>query len=288
MNTFRITIAIVAVATLITISPANATADEGNKKTIVTFNQPVEIPGMVLPAGTYVFSRVSSVNPNVVRITSVDDTHIYALLLTIPEYRMKPADKTVITFEERPNGSPQAIKSWFYPGDTTGEEFVYNFSSRAKGEIAAIQTQIAEFRDRQAQETERIDAVNQRAREGLVEANRAAVTAVTASQRLTATERTAADADRRAEAALFTAKSAVNQIDAVAAQLESQIANIDKYAVADWATVTFAFDSDALTNQDMSKLDDVAASVSAAQDGYLIELQGFHRQHRNRKIQPRS
>ena len=29
-------------------------ADEWNKKTDVTFSQPVEIPGMVLPAGKYV------------------------------------------------------------------------------------------------------------------------------------------------------------------------------------------------------------------------------------------
>ena len=28
-------------------------------------------------------------------------------------------------FEERPAGSPQAMKAWFYPGNSTGEEFIY-------------------------------------------------------------------------------------------------------------------------------------------------------------------
>ena len=35
-----------------------ARADEWNKKTILTFNQPVELPGIVLQAGTYVFKLV--------------------------------------------------------------------------------------------------------------------------------------------------------------------------------------------------------------------------------------
>ena len=32
-----------------------AHADESNQATAVTFNQPVQIPGQLLPAGTYVF-----------------------------------------------------------------------------------------------------------------------------------------------------------------------------------------------------------------------------------------
>jgi hypothetical protein len=39
---------------------AHVKADEWNKKTIVTFDQDVEIPGWVLPAGTYVFKLLNS------------------------------------------------------------------------------------------------------------------------------------------------------------------------------------------------------------------------------------
>jgi len=46
-------------------------------------------------------------------------------MLAIPDYRLKPADKPVIRFEERPSGTPEAIKAWFYPGDQYGQQFVY-------------------------------------------------------------------------------------------------------------------------------------------------------------------
>src|SRR2546422_98517 len=145
-------------------------------------------------------------DPNVVRIFGKDETHVYATLLAIPDYRMNPADKTVMTFEERANGSPRAIKSWFYPGDTAGEEFVYTSPGKTINEIGALQTQIAELRDAQMQQAQRLDAVNQRAQAGLAEANQAAMAA---NQIATAADRMAANADRRAEAAQFNAKAAL-------------------------------------------------------------------------------
>ena len=36
-----------------------AFADESNKKTVMTFSAPVEIPGKALPAGTYVFKLLT-------------------------------------------------------------------------------------------------------------------------------------------------------------------------------------------------------------------------------------
>lgn len=275
MKAFRIAIAIIAVAMFITLSASNAKADEWDKKTLVTFDQPVEIPGMVLAAGTYVFRRASSTDPNVIQISGKDEKHVYATLLTIPDYRMNPADKTVMTFEERANGSPRAIKSWFYPGDTAGEEFVYTSPGKTINEIGALQTQIAELRDAQTRQVERLDAVNQRAQAGLTEANQAAMAAKAANQMATAADRMAANADRRAEAAQFNAKAALNQIGTVAGQIETRITNMDKYRVADQSTVTFAFNSDVLSEQDMSTLDAVAASVATPQGGYLIELEGF-------------
>src|SRR5579863_3974733 len=101
-------------------------ADEWNKKTAVTFNEPVEIPGQVLPAGTYVFKILDTdVDRNVVQIFNKDENHIYATLVAVPDYRMEPTGKTVIQFEERASNSPEAIKAWFYPGDNYGYDFVY-------------------------------------------------------------------------------------------------------------------------------------------------------------------
>jgi hypothetical protein len=104
----------------------DARADEWNKKTTVRLSEPVEIPGQVLGAGTYVFKLLdSSSNRNIVQVFNRDENHLYATILAIPDYRLMPTGKTVITFEERAAGSPQAIRAWFYPGDNYGQEFVY-------------------------------------------------------------------------------------------------------------------------------------------------------------------
>ena len=103
-----------------------ARADQWNKKTTMTFSQPVEIPGMVLPAGTYVFRLADSLsNRHIVQVFNEDETHIYATILAIPDYRLKPTGETIVRFGERAADAPQAVKGWFYPGDSFGQEFVY-------------------------------------------------------------------------------------------------------------------------------------------------------------------
>lgn len=104
-------------------------ADEFNKKTVLTFTEPFEVPGVgaqILPAGTYVFKLVDvQGDRNVVRIFNADETHVFTTILAINNYRLKPTSKTVLTFGERGEGQPEAIKAWFYPGDNFGQQFVY-------------------------------------------------------------------------------------------------------------------------------------------------------------------
>jgi MYXO-CTERM domain-containing protein len=107
-------------------------ADDWNRKTVITFSAPVEIPGVhlagwgVLPAGTYVFKILDSQSDrHIVQIFSKDELTVYATILAIPNYRLKATDKTVMTFRERPAGQPEALRAWFYPGRNWGEEFVY-------------------------------------------------------------------------------------------------------------------------------------------------------------------
>jgi hypothetical protein len=111
---------------------SSAKADEWNRKTVITFSGPVEIPGVhlkgwrVLPAGTYVFRILDSQSDrHIVQIFNKDETQVYATILAIPNYRLKATDKTVVTFRERPAGQPEALRAWFYPGKNWGEEFVY-------------------------------------------------------------------------------------------------------------------------------------------------------------------
>ena len=101
-------------------------ADAYDQLTKMTFSQPVEIPGQVLPAGTYWFKLLDSQsNRNIVQIYNADQSKQIALILAIPDYRLKPTGKTVVTFDERASNSPEAVKAWFYPGDNYGQEFVY-------------------------------------------------------------------------------------------------------------------------------------------------------------------
>jgi hypothetical protein len=107
------------------LAPA-ARADAWNQKTVVTFSEAVEVPGQILPAGTYVFKLVnSSTSRHIVQVFSKDEKRVFGTFLAIPNYRQRVADKTIIRFEERAPGSPQAIKAWFYPHRTYGHEFVY-------------------------------------------------------------------------------------------------------------------------------------------------------------------
>jgi hypothetical protein len=108
-------------------------ADEWNKKTILTFSGPVQIPGATLPAGSYVFKLADLAgNRHVVQVFDKDEKKIIATLLAIPNERLEAADEPVVLFTERPAGSPQAVKVWFYPGNRVGNEFVYPKSMAMK------------------------------------------------------------------------------------------------------------------------------------------------------------
>jgi hypothetical protein len=104
-------------------------ADLWNKKTIVTFNDSVEIPGQVLPAGTYVFKLADSFSDrHSVQIWNADENQLFATILAVPSTRLESTDESLFEFEERPSNSPMALKYWFYPGDTTGQEFAYSYN----------------------------------------------------------------------------------------------------------------------------------------------------------------
>src|ERR1700731_3208834 len=132
MKLFKAATTVGCMALMGAVLAPGARADEWNRKTVITFSGPVEIPGVhltgwgVLPAGTYVFKILDSQSDrHIVRIFSKDELTVYATILAIPNFRLKATDKTVMTFRERPVGEPEALRAWFYPGREWGEEFVY-------------------------------------------------------------------------------------------------------------------------------------------------------------------
>lgn len=103
-----------------------AHADAFDQSTTITFSQAIQIPGQVLPAGTYLFKLADNFsNENVVQIFNADGTVLYATVQTIPTERQKLTGDTVIALAEPGTGQPDALLKWFYPGRETGYEFVY-------------------------------------------------------------------------------------------------------------------------------------------------------------------
>src|SRR5438270_937313 len=104
----------------------NALADQWNKRTILTVNEPIQVPNKVLQPGKYVMRLLDSPsNRHIVQIFDEGEQHLITTVLAIPNYRLQPTGETQFGFWETPAGQPKALRSWFYPGDNFGQEFAY-------------------------------------------------------------------------------------------------------------------------------------------------------------------
>lgn len=132
MNSIR-KVALACVASAVLALPVTAAAQgPANQDTFFTFSQAVELPGKTLPAGTYFFQLADSPsNRHIVKVMSQDRKEIHATLLAIPFYsNERPSDEPQVRFMETPAqasgaAATNAIKIWFYPGNSTGHEFIY-------------------------------------------------------------------------------------------------------------------------------------------------------------------
>src|SRR5687768_14022609 len=118
-----------AAAMLLTLSatPTFAQGQPLDSRTEFTFNQPVELPGVTLPAGTYIFRFVDGTTGRKVMQVQAKDASSknYGMFLTINAQRPRPSDDAELRFLETPAGQPAAVKTWWYPGNTIGREFIY-------------------------------------------------------------------------------------------------------------------------------------------------------------------
>lgn len=116
-------------AMLLTMSatPALAQGQPLDARTEFTFNQPVELPGVTLPPGTYIFRFVDGTTGRKVMQVQAKDasSKTYGMFLTINAQRPRPSDDAELRFLETPAGQPAAVKTWWYPGNTIGREFIY-------------------------------------------------------------------------------------------------------------------------------------------------------------------
>lgn len=103
-----------------------AQADEWNKRTILTVNEPIQITDTVLDPGQYVLRLAdSNANRHVVQIFNANQTHLIDTVMAVPNYRLEPTGNSQFRFWETPPGTARALRAWFYPGDNFGQEFTY-------------------------------------------------------------------------------------------------------------------------------------------------------------------
>jgi hypothetical protein len=104
---------------------SSAKADGWNKETMMTFDNPVEVPGRVLLPGSYVFKLADgNADRQIVEIFN-DNDRLVATVMAVSDYRANAPSHTVLTFNEGRKDSPESIHEWFYPGDSDGLEFLY-------------------------------------------------------------------------------------------------------------------------------------------------------------------
>jgi hypothetical protein len=97
-----------------------------NERTYLTFSSAVELPGVTLQPGTYLFRLADSQsNRHIVQVFSQDEKQIQATILAVPAERLEVSGETVVTFRETSEGATPAVQYWYYPGDRIGHEFVY-------------------------------------------------------------------------------------------------------------------------------------------------------------------
>jgi hypothetical protein len=105
---------------------ASATFDT-RRTTYFTFTRTVQIPGVALPAGTYVFEVANPEGQgDIVRVLSRDRKQVFLMKFTRPIYR--PADrnlKATISLGESPAGTPPPVTAWYPESETRGREFLY-------------------------------------------------------------------------------------------------------------------------------------------------------------------
>ena len=113
---------------------SGANAFTSDKRTYFTFNQPVALPGMTLPAGTYMF-RIANpdTSRNVIQVANKQGTESFALLHTVQATRPDAPKDSEIRFRETAAGAPPAVGSYWYMGERTGYEFIYS-----KAELEAL------------------------------------------------------------------------------------------------------------------------------------------------------
>ncbi len=122
----KLLLSVSALAVASALVAGTAFGDAYDKRTVFTFNRPIALPGVTLPAGEYLFRIVNTeTDRKVIQVLSSDGKKPYAMLHSIPDIRVEETDHPAVRFMETAKGQPSAVKAWWYPGERIGYEFIY-------------------------------------------------------------------------------------------------------------------------------------------------------------------
>jgi hypothetical protein len=122
--------AICGAAVALVLGASRARADETDKRTVITVNQPMQVTDQLLQPGKYVFLLVGGnsdryTDRDTVEIFNANQTRVIDTVVAVPTYRVEPTGKAAFTFWETPPGTARALRDWYYAGDNYGREFPY-------------------------------------------------------------------------------------------------------------------------------------------------------------------
>ncbi|MBI2185804.1 MAG: hypothetical protein HYU37_01630 [Acidobacteria bacterium] len=110
---------------LVWVTAGTTLAQAPDKQSQFTFKRAVEVPGTMLPAGTYTFRLLEGPSRDLVQVMR-DDGSTYAIFFARRHPQQPvPASKAELRFMETTPGVPPAVQTWWYPRERTGLEFVY-------------------------------------------------------------------------------------------------------------------------------------------------------------------
>ena len=126
MRSARVIRTILGLGVGVALFASAAQAQPEDKRTYFTFSGPVALPGVTLPAGRYLFRIVdTTTSRKVIQVLSDDQKKPYTMANTINDTRRDPVKDATVSFYETPRGAPAAVKSWWYPGESIGYQFIY-------------------------------------------------------------------------------------------------------------------------------------------------------------------
>ena len=106
-----------------------------HRTSYVTFSGRFALPGVALPAGTYIFELAApELRTDVVRVMSGDRSQVYLTAFTRTVARpagLRP-DRQIV-FHEAPSATTQPVRTWYPMGAAVGHEFIYAADDRQLG-----------------------------------------------------------------------------------------------------------------------------------------------------------